>query len=143
MSSTSPEKYSDLVKALQELLYDDEPDYANMPLAQIKERLAKENIDISAMVADVRLMVAKKKAQKRLATAAAKRETLEKLAELKKNIPRSGIKERLVSIFSDLNSSQPQLASAYFRKLEQVDEDDMAAILDDLLLLDQNDDELK
>lgn len=56
--------YSDALKNLHELLADPEEDVTGIPLAKIKEDLKKEGIDSDQMVADVKLMIAGKLADR-------------------------------------------------------------------------------
>ncbi|SHJ18598.1 hypothetical protein SAMN02745165_01735 [Malonomonas rubra DSM 5091] len=141
MSTGTPEKYTDILRFLHGLLEGEGAEYKEPSPDQISKDLHKEGIDVSSMISDVNQMIGKKRTEKRLNAANAKRIALSRLTELRDSPDKSGVKEKLISIFRDLNSSQPQLASAYFRKLEETNEEDMFAMLEDLLLLEEDDEQ--
>lgn len=142
MTRHSPEKYSDVLESLHGLLTNsDEEDVENLPLAEIREDLKKEGIDVDQMISDVNLMISKKLAGRRLEAAKEKRHRLGGLTEIKKCIDeKTNIKESVLKILNGLTQSQPKLASVYFRKLEEANEEDMASILEDLMILESDDD---
>lgn len=140
MTIKSPEKYSDIIKLLHGILCDELEDFESLGSDKINEELKKENVNIASMVSSVQQMVVKKRADRRLASAKAKREALAQLSSLKASESSGGIREKLVSIFQEINKDNPQLASAYFRKLEEVSDEDLSSMLEDLQILVQKND---
>lgn len=143
MKRSSPEKYSDVLESLHGLLTnsEEEEDIENLPIAEIREGLRKEGIDVDQMISDVNLMFSKKLAGRRLEAAKEKRHRLGGLTEIKKYIDeKANVKEAILEILNGLTQSQPKLASVYFRKLEEANEEDMASILEDLMILESDDD---
>lgn len=143
MNMQKPEKFSDILKALHEILQENEENVESIPIDRVHQELEREGIFVSPMVDEVKSLIKKKQAQRRLDAAKAKRAALEKLAAVKASRDRSNLREKIVSIFNDLSGSQPQLASAFFRKLEEVDDEDLISILDDLELLERTDNDPK
>ncbi len=135
MTMHTPEKFSDILKILHDMLLEKEEDVENMPIDRVNQELAKAGISVAPMISDVRSLIAKKQAQRRLDAAKAKRTAFERLAAVKADRDRSNLREKFVSIFNDLSGAQPNMASAFFRKLDEVDDDDLMSILDDLELL--------
>ncbi len=143
MKRSSPEKYSDVLESLHGLLTnsEEEEDIENLPIAEIREGLRKEGIDVDQMISDVNLMISKKLAGRRLEAAKEKRHRLGGLTEIKKYIDeKANVKEAILEILNGLTQSQPKLASVYFRKLEGANEADMASILEDLMILESDGD---
>ena len=143
MNRSSPEKYSDVLESLHGLLTnsEEEEDIENLPIAEIREGLRKEGIDVDQMISDVNLMISKKLAGRRLEAAKEKRHRLGGLTEIKKYIDeKANVKEAILEILNGLTQSQPKLASVYFRKLEGANEADMASILEDLMILESDGD---
>lgn len=142
-TNNNPEKYSDILRLLHDFFLDEEVDVTLLPLENINAELAKEGIDTKSLISDTITKITKVKTQKRLATARAKRSKLQELAAIKdKTGSFSNVKQKLLEIISDINKSEPKLASMYFRKLEEVDEEDLQSILEDLLMLEDDEDEL-
>ncbi len=143
MKRSSPEKYSDVLESLHGLLTnsEEEEDIENLPIAEIREGLRKEGIDVDQMISDVNLMISRKLAGRRLEAAKEKRHRLGGLTEIKKYIDeKANVKEAILEILNGLTQSQPKLASVYFRKLEGANEADMASILEDLMILESDGD---
>jgi hypothetical protein len=141
MTRHSPEKYSDVLESLHGLLTNSEEEVEDLSIAKIKEDLQKEGIDVDQMISDVNLMISKKLAGRRLEAAKEKRHRLGGLKEIKKYIDgKVNVKEAVLEILNGLTQSQPKLASVYFRKLEEANEEDMASILEDLMILESDDD---
>jgi hypothetical protein len=141
MTRHSPEKYSDVLESLHGLLTNSEEEVEDLPIAKIREDLRKEGIDVDQMTSDVNLMISKKLAGKRLEAAKEKRHRLGGLTEIKNYIVgKANVKEAVLEILNGLTQSQPKLASVYFRKLEEANEEDMASILEDLMILESDDD---
>jgi len=142
MTIKSPEKYSDIIKILHRISCDEIPDLESLDGDKINEELRKENINTDLMVSNIQQMVARKRTDIRLASAKTKREALADPLSLKASESREGLKEKLVSIFQEINKTDPQLSSAYFRKLEEVSDEDLSSMLEDLqMLVQQNDSE--
>lgn len=141
MNMCTPDKYSDILKTLHDMLLENEEDVENMPIDRVEQELAREGISVAPMISEVRGLIAKKQAQRRLDAARAKRTALERLAAVKAERDSSNLREKIVSIFNDLSGFQPKMASAFFRKLEEVDDEDLMSILDDLELLERTDNE--
>jgi len=141
MTRHSPEKYSDVLESLHGLLTNSEEEVEDLPIAKIREDLRKEGIDVDQMTSEVTLMISKKLAGRRLEAAKEKRHRLGGLTEIKKYIDeKANVKEAVLEILTGLTQSQPKLASVYFRKLEEANEEDMASILEDLMILESDDD---
>lgn len=141
MTRHSPEKYSDVLESLHGLLTNSEEEVEDLPIANIREDLRKEGIDVDQMTSEVTLMISKKLAGRRLEAAKEKRHRLGGLTEIKKYIDgKTNVKEAVLEILNGLTQSQPKLASVYFRKLEEANEADMASILEDLMILESDGD---
>lgn len=140
MTRHSPEKYSDVLESLHGLLTNSEEEVEDLPIAKIREDLRKEGIDVDQMTSEVTLMISKKLAGRRLEAAKEKRHRLGGLSEIKKYInEKANVKDAVLEILNGLSQSQPKLASVYFRKLEEANEEDMASILEDLIILESDD----
>lgn len=137
MTMYPPEKYSDILKILHVMLLEEGEDVERIPIERVEEELAKDGISVTPMVSEVKNLIARKQAQKRLDAARAKRVALEKLAAVKESGDRSNLREKIASIFSDLGGQQPIAAAAFFRKLDEVDDEDLMSILEDLELLER------
>jgi hypothetical protein len=132
-----PEKYSDILKILHVMLLEEGEDVERIPIERVEQELAKDGISVTLMVSEVKNLIARKQAQKRLDAARAKRVALEKLAAVKESGDRSNLREKIASIFSDLGGQKPNAAAAFFRKLDEVDDEDLVSILEDLELLER------
>lgn len=141
MTMHSPEKYSDVLESLHGLLTNSEEEVEDFPISKIREDLKKECIDVNQMISDVNLMISKKLAGRKLEAAKEKRHRLGGLMEIKKYIDgKANVKEAVLEILNGLTQSQPKLASVYFRKLDEANEEDMVSILEDLMMLESDDD---
>lgn len=138
MKSHNPGEYSAVLKSLSNLLSDPEENQEGQTVEEIKKELAEEGIDVDQMVSDVTSMIAKMQVERRLDAAREKRAVFDRLSKIKKGLCEKGnVKEELAKI---LQGFQPQLSAVYFRKLEEAKEEDLAAILEDLMLLEDEDD---
>lgn len=139
MSMNTPEKYSDILKIFHEMLLEKEVDINSIPIDQVNEELAGEGIFVSSIITEVKSMIAKKQVQRKLDVARAKRSALQQVATLRGEKNLSNVREKIIEIFNELGVVQPTLASAFFRKLEDVNDDDLMSILEDLELLERPD----
>lgn len=139
MNMNTPEKYSDILKIFHELLLEKEVDINSIPIDQVNEELAGEGIFVSSIITEVKSMIAKKQVQRKLDVARAKRSALQQVATLRGEKNLSNVREKIIEIFNELGVVQPPLASAFFRKLEDVNDDDLMSILEDLELLERPD----
>lgn len=139
MNMNTPEKYSDILKIFHELLLEKEVDINSIPIDQVNEELAGEGIFVSSIITEVKSMIAKKQVQRKLDVARAKRSALQQVATLRGEKNLSNVREKIIEIFNELGVAQPTLASAFFRKLEDVNDDDLMSILEDLELLERPD----
>ena len=139
MNMNTPEKYSDILKIFHELLLEKEVDINSIPIDQVNEELAGEGIFVSSIITEVKSMIAKKQVQRKLDVARAKRSALQQVATLRGEKNLSNVREKIIEIFNELGVVQPTLASAFFRKLEDVNDDDLMSILEDLELLERPD----
>ncbi len=135
MNMNTPEKYSDILKILHEMLLENEVDINSIPIDQVNKELAGEGIFASSIISEVKSMIAKRKVQRKLDVARAKRSAVQQVATLRGEKNPSNIRERIIEIFNELGVIQPTLVSAFFRKLEDVNDDDLISILEDLELL--------
>ena len=136
MKNQSPDKYSDVVKSLHEVLSTREKDVRTLPIAKVMKGLEKEGIDVNPMIADVKVMIAQKQEERRQKAVKARRLAIERLANLRECMEDiRNIKERVKDIFNDLGRVNPQLAAVCYEKLAGMKEEDMGVFLADLAFL--------
>lgn len=143
MNMNTPEKYSDILKIFHETLLEKEADIKSISIDKVNEELAGEGIFVSSIISEVKSMIAKKQVQRKLDVARAKRSALQQVVNLRGEKNPSNVRERIIEIFNELGVVQPTLASAFFRKLEDVNDDDLLSILEDLELLERPDNEFE
>jgi hypothetical protein len=140
----APERYSEIVRLLHEFLHDDSVDIGNYTIEETRSELSKNGIIIDPVITKIKLMISKKKTDRRLEIAHEKRVAYEKILQLRdQSSTITNVKDRLVQILSDLNLKEPKMAAMYFRKLDEIDEKDMRSILNDFMILENDDDDIK
>jgi hypothetical protein len=131
---------SDILRSLHESVQAPEQDISAMPLKDVQAELSRRGLDTAPLLAQIKEHLAKTRAAIELSAARTQRDQcLQKLREVQ--IKLSGfstqVRQRVVSVLSDLSASNPTVAAAYFSKFENASEADLQSLLDDLSLLDE------
>lgn len=132
MTGNSQYKASDVLKSLHEFIIGPEEDVAAMPMEQVNDILKSEGIDPTSLIKQVKQRIIKVKAEQELAEARQKRmDCVSKLQSHGATVT-AGVKERVRAMIENLMPGSPELATVYFRKFEEANEEDLASLLDDL-----------
>ena len=131
MKDKPPETAADALRALHELLLEPEPDFASMPLDQVREYLKAAGVDPSRIVREVQQQVAEARGQRRLDEARRQRE------RLKATVAPKGSSSKLEATFDEVMAEVrrfvgPEQAQVYARRYERQDAEDLESLLEDL-----------
>jgi len=132
-----PQNATDILKLLHEFLSGSEEDVTKTPLEKLVSDLKAEGIDTTSLVKMVKERLAKAKAKEELARACEKRQQLlSKFSQKLQQVP-SLAKEQVLERVRNLMLTQPEKASAYFRKFDEANESDLQSLINDLSLLNE------
>lgn len=116
-------------------------DIANMPIEEVRAQLAEEGLNLKERHAELRRRLNAIAGQERLQRAAAKRELYHAgrsdTPPVRPPLPPALARKLLMERLGLLQGQNPQVASAYFRRMENATPEDVQQMLDDLDRLDE------
>lgn len=130
---------TELIKSLHDLVCGDDIDKAaTMPMDEVYSYLKRNNVAYDQVIKDVQTRLNKMKTKAKLDEAREIRETL--LEKLNGVLPSTEhIKQNIKGLIDKMMFSNPESASAFFRKYESATEKDLESLYQDLLSLQQLD----